>query len=235
MNEAYARRTRKGQVVRRAFGHLYASRATPICRVAYYLISRVWSGNKSLNSAPQMTHALGRFKMSTTARTVTLTLANLILLSACKGDAEPVKVAPPAVAADPRPDVLAPGDACPEDGRWKPCTMLDRMERAGLVLKAVETDTIRLPYLTPAGLHYKVGKTGLLIAFYYQDSLQAKAEWAKLDTVALVPPGDTVTRWPAKPSSIRAANVIAAYFFANATQIERVRLLFEGGLPSPRP
>jgi len=98
----------------------------------------------------------------------------------------------------------------------------------------VETDTTRVPFLTPTGVHYTVGKNGLLIAFYYQDSTQAKAEWARLDTLALVPPGDTVTRWPGRPSSIRAANLIAAYFFANPTQIERVQLLFQGGLPAPR-
>lgn len=156
------------------------------------------------------------------------------ILSSCKGDPEVAKPAAPAVAADPRPDVLAPGDTCPNDGRWKPCTLTDRIERAGLVLKPSETDTTRVPFLSPAGLNYKLGKTGVLIAFYYQDSVTAKAEWAKLDTLELMPPGDTVTRWPAKPSSIRAGNLIAAYFFANATQIERVRLLFEGGLPAPR-
>ncbi|MBC8089532.1 MAG: hypothetical protein H7Z40_19885 [Phycisphaerae bacterium] len=172
--------------------------------------------------------------MTSNSRPIPLAFATLVLLIACKGDPEPVKVAP-VVAADPRPDVLAPGDSCAEDGRWKPCTLLDRMERAGLVLKAVETDSTRLPYITPTGYHYKVGKTGLLIAFYYQDSLQAKAAWDALDTIRLVPPGDTVTRWPGKPSAVRAANLVAAYFFASATQIERVQLLFQGGLPAPRP
>lgn len=157
----------------------------------------------------------------------------LSLLAACKDEPPPPKPTP-SVASDPRPDVLAPGDICVGDGRWKPCTLLDRTERAGLVVKPVDTDTTRVPYLSPAGLHYKVGKSGLLIAFYYQDSLLAKAEWAKLDTLRLVPPGDTVTRWPAKPSPIRAANFIGAYFFANPTQIERVHLIFQGGLPAPQ-
>lgn len=156
------------------------------------------------------------------------------IVTACKGEPEAAKPAVAAATTDPRPDVLAAGDSCADDGRWKPCTLADRVERAGLVLKPVETDTTRVPFLTPIGLHYKLGKNGVLIAFYYQDSVQAKTEWTKLDTFALVPPGDTVTRWPARPSSIRAGNLITAYFFGNGTQIERVRLLFQGGLPAPR-
>lgn len=160
-------------------------------------------------------------------------LISAVFTTACKKEAEPAK---PAVAApaDVRPDVLAPGETCAEDGRWKPCTVLDRMERAGLVVKEVPADTTRVAYLTPPGLHYTVGKNASLIAFYFNDSLSAKAEWAKLDTLRLVPPGDTTSRWPKTPTPIRAANLIAVFFGSNAPQIERVQLMFEGGLPAPR-
>lgn len=160
-------------------------------------------------------------------------LIGALVASACKKEPEPVKAAA-AEPVDVRPDVLAPGETCAEDGRWKPCTVLDRMERAGLVVKEVAADTTRVAYLTPPGLHYTVGKSASLIAFYFNDSLSAKAEWAKLDTLRLAPPGDTTSHWPQKPTPIRAANLIAVFFGSNAPQIERVQLMFEGGLPAPR-
>ena len=51
--------------------------------------------------------------------------------------------------------------ACPKDGRWRPCSLADRLQRAGLV-PHVRPDTARLPFLTPAGQVWTVARAELV-------------------------------------------------------------------------
>lgn len=122
---------------------------------------------------------------------------------------------------------------CAADGLWRPCNLLDRLVHAGVGAKEIETDTTHVPFLAPPGIHYRIGKNGLLIAFYFSDSVSAKKSWAALDTNRLSPKGDTTTVWPGVPSPIRSANVVVAFFGSNNAQIERVSLALRAGLPAP--
>ncbi|MEO7359660.1 MAG: hypothetical protein ABI120_04980 [Gemmatimonadaceae bacterium] len=132
-------------------------------------------------------------------------------------------------------DSIAPiaQNACAADGLWNPCNVIDRLVHAGVGVKEVEADTTRVPFLAPPGIHYQIGKNGLLIAFYFSDSVAAKKSWKALDTNRLMPKGDTISPWPGAASPIRAGNLVVAFFGSSNTQIERVSLALRAGLPAP--
>lgn len=154
-----------------------------------------------------------------------------VMAAAC---GKPERPEPQPVAAQSDTPHIPVEDTCPDDGLWKPCTLVERLTRAGYGAEEVEADTTRVRFLSPPGVHYKVGKNGLLIAFYYVDSLTANAEWQRLDTLRLVPPADTVLPWPSAPSSVRTGNLIVAFFGTTAAQVERVGLALRAGLPGQR-
>ena len=153
-----------------------------------------------------------------------------IAASACTTK-EPAPAPAKSASTDSLP--AAPLIQCAADGLWKPCNLLDRLVHAGVGAKEIDTDTTHLPVLSPDGLHYRIGKTGLLIAFYFKDSVAAKKSWNALDTLRLMPKTDTLTPWPGTVTPIRSANVITAFFGSNNAQIERVSLALRAGLPAP--
>lgn len=176
-----------------------------------------------------------------TVRTALAIISVVVGAAACKAK-EPAPT--PAVAATDS-IILARRDDCPNDGLWRPCVLLERLKRSGYESKLVEADTTRVPFLSPPGLHYQIGKSGLLVVFYFPDVESARKSWVALDTMAFIPPGytktvtpgdttaDTASVWPGRPSPIRSGNMIAAFFGTTAAQIERVGLALRAGLPQP--
>jgi hypothetical protein len=156
----------------------------------------------------------------------------LLVAAACRGD-DAARKAAPAASAVPEPPRVQSGDPqCPRDGRWKPCDLLDRLVRAGVAPKALD-DTMRVPYLPPPGVRYQIGRSALLVAFYFADSVAVARALGALDTVHLTTRGDTIGGWPSTPNVIRSANLVAALFSVNSLQIERVRLAITAGPPQP--
>lgn len=152
-----------------------------------------------------------------------------VAAAACKSKEAPP---PPAKTASAE-SLVARVDTCPGDGLWRPCILTERVKRMGFDAKVQAADTTRVPFLSPPGLHYQIGKSGLLIAFYFADSTTAKKSWLALDTIRLRPPSDTSTPWPSPPSAIRSGNLVAAFFGTSATQIERIGLALRAGVPAP--
>jgi len=130
----------------------------------------------------------------------------------------------------PRPP--PPSDsACPRDGRWRPCSLEDRINKAGLAFKPAG-DSIRLAYLEPPGVRYRLGKSATLVALFYADSAAGAANTAPLDPARLTPPGDSLGGWPSVPTEVvRSANLVAVLLNASETQAERVRLTLQAGAP----
>lgn len=140
--------------------------------------------------------------------------------------AEPVAVSPVAT-----PRALSPGDsACPRDGLWKPCALVDRIVHAGLYFK-VNGDTLRVPYLSVPGVRYQVGTKARMVVFYYADSAALRRDLAPLDTINVVQRGDTVGPWGGRPSAVRSGNLLAVLIDGSSTQIERVGLAITAGAP----
>jgi hypothetical protein len=160
-----------------------------------------------------------------------LAIVCAVLLGACRAEEPAPKVTVNSAAPVPRPPT--PSDsACPRDGKWKACHLEDRINKAGMGIKLL--DTIRVPYFPEAGVRYRIGKTAKLVTFYFADSAAGAAATAQLDKLRLTPPGDTIGKWPSAPfEAIRSANMIAVLFEVNATQAERVRLALTAGAPQP--
>ena len=104
------------------------------------------------------------------------------------------------------------------------------MVRAGMVFREAG-DTVRVPYLAPLGIRYRVGSTATLVAFFYVDSVALARDLAPLDAAHLAPKGDSSGAWASKPSVIRSGNLVTALFDASATQIERIELAITAGAP----
>ncbi|MES2522887.1 MAG: hypothetical protein V4617_09335 [Gemmatimonadota bacterium] len=160
-------------------------------------------------------------------------LAASLFAAACGNDDAP-RSAPPAMAAAPVPRAPEPGDSlCPRDGLWKACALEDRIDKAGLPIKAAN-DTMTVAYLNAPGVRYRVGRTASLVVFFYKDSASAARDVAPLDTVRLGVQGDTVGVWGSRPSDvIRSSNMIAVLLDATALQTERIRLAITAGAPQP--
>ena len=156
-------------------------------------------------------------------------IAAVVTASACK-----TKDAPPTpVKSATAESLVARVDTCPGDGLWRPCVLAERVKRMGFDAKVIASDTTRVAYLSPPGLHYQIGKAGVLIAFYFADSASARKSWLALDTMRLVLPSDTASPWPSKPLTIRSGNLVAVFFGTSATQIERIGLALRAGVPAP--
>ncbi len=152
------------------------------------------------------------------------------------------------VATPPGPEAAAPGatgggtvggaaagqGACPHDGRWRPCSVVERLEQSGLVPR-VDTGgpAPRVPFLGVPATRVRLGR-GALHAFVYDDTAQLARDVAALDTVRVAPRGETFD-WDVPPTFVRSANLVAVLLTQNEHQIERVRLALEGGPPQPDP
>jgi hypothetical protein len=154
-----------------------------------------------------------------------------VMLAACSDAPAPEHA--PVANTTPVPRPLTPSDSlCPRDGQWRGCHLEDRINKAGMGIKVL--DTITVPYFPQPGTRYKIGKTAKLVAFFFADSLAGAKATESLGKLRLTPPGDTIGKWPTAPyEAIRSANMIAVLFEVNATQAERVRLALTAGAPQP--
>jgi len=164
-----------------------------------------------------------------------VTLAALAALCACAGDAPALAKDSAASALKPVPRPMTPSDsACPRDGTWKACALEDRIGKAGLMIKPL--DSLRVPFFPSTGMRYKIGKVATMAVFYFPDSATGATAASGLDPFRLTPRGDTIGAWPAAPRDvIRSANLIAVLFDVNATQVERLRLAITAGAPVTYP
>jgi hypothetical protein len=158
-------------------------------------------------------------------------LAALTVVAGCGDSPRPEPRAVSTAAPVLRPPTPA-DSACPRDGLWRACHLEDRINKAGMGIKLL--DTIAVPYFAEPGTRYRIGRSAKLVAFYFADSAAGATATADLDKLHLTPRGDTLGGWPSAPfEAIRTANMIAVLFEVNATQAERVRLALTAGAPQP--
>ena len=165
-------------------------------------------------------------------------LSASLLTAACGGSGSPRTdsaaapgAATPAAAAAP----LTPGDSanCPQDGRWRDCSVVKRLRDAGLVPQK-EDEPARHPFFSVPGTAYKVAR-GDLEVFVYPDEGTLARDLAALDTVRVAPKGETGPWHMPRPTFIHSANLIAVYQTLSETQAERVQLALGAGPPQPSP
>jgi len=157
--------------------------------------------------------------------------AALLVAAACGGSDRPPSTSAGGSALPPVPRPVTPSDsACPRDGLWRVCHLEDRINKAGMGIKVL--DTLRVATVDQPAIHYRIGKTATLAALFFPDSAAGHAATVALDPRTLTPPGDTLGGWPARPVEVvRSANLIAVLFGVSETQAERVRLAITAGAP----
>lgn len=162
-------------------------------------------------------------------------LALLLTLAACAGE-------PPPAARDTTatPDVVvidtavAPADGCRKEGLWQWCSVLDRLERAGVVLTAREgvapNDLLhgeRKVYTVGAG-------EDELHVFLYPSDAARRQDLAALDSATVSPRGER-RGYRVRPLLVTSNNLAALVFTMNERTSERLSLALSAGLPQPKP
>lgn len=145
---------------------------------------------------------------------------------------EPSAAGTPAAgpAATPGP-IAAAGDECPMYGAWQPCSVVERLERAGFGLTPLP-GSVRQPGIGTAGAAYRLGAAELQL-FLFADSADARRAAASLDADDAEPAATRGIR--RAPAVIRSANLVALLFNNNDRQLERVQLALTAGLPARGP
>jgi hypothetical protein len=124
--------------------------------------------------------------------------------------------------------------ACPHDGRWRACTVAERLDQAGLVPRPDSGPALRVPFLTGRDTVVRLGR-GALHAFVYDDTVRLAREVAALDTARVAPRGGAFDWGDVPPTLVRSANLVAVLLIANEHQLERVQLALSAGPPQRNP
>lgn len=164
----------------------------------------------------------------------TLTGAMVIAVGCSKSSAPPAKRD---TTATPAPVVANSDSKCPATGQWADCSVLYRLERAGLAPHVDSSATPAEKALTGHPLVFKIGLSSSLEVYLYPDSTARVADAKKLDRTQLAAPGvaQTIKR---ERLLIENANLIGLFTSLNEHQRERVADALLAGPPqasSPRP
>jgi hypothetical protein len=155
-----------------------------------------------------------------------------VVAAACS-KAEPPPRADTQTAA-PAPVAAAPGDpACPQTGLWAECSVLYRLERAGLAPRIDSTAGPQAKTLTGRVLMLRIGLSAQLELHLYADSMARVAASKTLDRSSYVS-GTTPQTVKREKTLIESANVIGLLTSINAHQRERVSDALIAGPPQPQ-
>ncbi len=136
---------------------------------------------------------------------------------------------PSAAAASPAASPAKP--ACPADGLWHECSVVERLDRAGLAPRKDST-LVTEPPLAARGLLVRIGSAELEL-FIYPTEAARVADEAKLDKSQFVEAGQPYTMRHER-TLIRSANLLAILKSLRDIQRERVSDALMAGAPQPR-
>lgn len=147
-------------------------------------------------------------------------------LACGKSEAPAKKMAPASASAPPAPT------QCPADGKWAQCSVLYRLDRAGVAPRLDSTAKPEEKRLSGQGFVVKVGQMASLDVFLYPDSAARVADEAKLDRKEFVnaTAAQTIRR---ERTLIENGNLIALLTSLNERQRERVADALLAGAPQP--
>ena len=143
-------------------------------------------------------------------------------------------VPPPASNAPPPAAAAAPigGSACPQTGAWAECSVVYRLERAGLAPKIDSTAKPSEQTLGGTPLMLKIGLSAQLEVHLFPDSAARLAAASKLDRTNFVS-GTAPQTIKRERTLIESANLIGLLTSINAHQRERVSDALVAGPPQP--
>ncbi len=162
-----------------------------------------------------------------------------VLCAAALAAASCAREAPPRASDSPNvPAALNDRNAstadtsCPTSGAWQPCSVLDRLERAGLVLTQ-RPQPARVPLFRVEGITYETSRATIHV-FLYPDEATRRRDTDQLDSAAVAPRGG-VSAWSDAAVLVTSNNLAAVVVSPNERQIERIMLALSAGLPAARP
>lgn len=158
-------------------------------------------------------------------------LVAVVLFGAACGKANAPRAADSSKPAAPAP-VAATGQTCPPNGTWAECSVIYRLERAGVAPRIDSIATPNEPQLGGTPLMLKIGISAQLEVHLYADSAARVVAGAKLDRASFVN-GTAPQTIKRERTLIESANIIALLTSINAHQRERVSDALTAGPPQP--
>jgi hypothetical protein len=155
-------------------------------------------------------------------------LAILAVAAACgPSDAPPTRM-----AATPAPAVEPGSGSCPANGAWAVCSVMYRLERAGVAPAVDSTAKPDEPTLGGSTMLLKIGLSAHLEVHLYADSATRVAATSTLDRAQFVngTQPQTIKR---ERTLIESANLVGLLTSINAHQRERVSDALTAGPPQP--
>ncbi len=156
-----------------------------------------------------------------------------MLLVACERGAGETQKAPAADSAAPAPSPSQSASSpCPATGLWAECSVIDRLDRAGLVPRRdTSVNSVDIPPLTLRGTRLRVSRADLDV-FVYRDEAARIRESRLLDPTKYLAFDAAQTMQPL-PTLIVSANLIAVLHSRNDHLRERVADAIMAGPPQP--
>jgi hypothetical protein len=136
--------------------------------------------------------------------------------------AEAVASAPSATSA------ASPKPVCPATGAWQICSVIERLDRAGLAPRR-ESGEVREARLSTPGVAILLGRSELRI-FVYADRAARERDQARLDVSKYISAGEPVSM-QAEPTLIVSENLLAILRSRSDHQRERVSDALTAGPP----
>jgi hypothetical protein len=117
---------------------------------------------------------------------------------------------------------------CPATGAWQLCSVVERLDRAGLAPRQ-ELGRVREAPLSAAGVAIRLGRSELRI-FLYADRQARERDQARLDSTKYVPASEPLSM-QAEPTLIASENLLAVLRSRSDHQRERVSDALTAGPP----
>lgn len=119
--------------------------------------------------------------------------------------------------------------SCPKFGAWRPCSVLDRLEHAGLVVTQ-KAEPARVPLFSVEGVTYTTTRSTIHV-FLYADQAARRRDTDRLDSATVAPKGGAYS-WSDPAVLVTSNNLAAVVVSPNERQTERIVLALGAGLPA---
>lgn len=156
-------------------------------------------------------------------------LAAIIVAACARESPPPARDTGRAAAAASQRRATTSDTTCPQAGAWLPCNVLDRLERAGLVVQK-QSEPARVPMFSVEGSTYTTSVSTIYV-FLYPDEAARRRDTDRLDSATVAPRGATYT-WSDPAVLVTSNNLAAVVVSPNERQSERIVLALGAGLPA---
>lgn len=154
------------------------------------------------------------------------------MVAACGKSNAPASSGAKSTSIAPDTTHAAPGNACPATGKWAVCSVVYRLERAGLAPKIDSGATPEMKSLGGEPLMLKIGMSATLELHLYPDSAARAAATSRLNRADFVS-GTQEQSIRREKTLIESVNLVGFLTSINGHQRERVSDALTAGPPQP--